>query len=410
MPCHEYAVILVGWKRIEMEEFKLQEQSNRIQWLLHEAEERGYVTLDQILEAFPEAEEDLAQLEDLFAYLYDQGIEVYQSEEEIEDEKGEEEEAPSAKGDRHGAFDLNGIAPDDVISLYLKESGRFPLLTHEEEVELAKQIKRGLEARYQLSRDGHDPQERKRLESLIEMGKEARQRLIEANIRLVVSVAKKYIGYGVPFLDLIQEGNMGLIRAVDKFDYRRGTRFSTYATWWIRQSIGRALSEQGRTIRIPIHMGDRIRKMYKTAQRMEQEQGRKPTPEEIAEEMGLEPSKVEWMMRASQHPLYLEKPVGENGDAEFGQLIEDEEIPAPSDVASQHSLAEKMEELLSTLTPRQARVLRLRFGLQNGYSYKLEEIAERFGLTRERIRQIEQEALSRLRHPRRSRKLRDYLR
>lgn len=393
-----------------MDEFKLHEQSYRIQWLLHEADEQGYITVDQILEAFPEAEEDLAQLEDLFAYLYDQGIEVYQSEEEIKDEKGEGEEEPGGNGERHAAFDFSGIAPDDAISLYFKESGRLPLLTREEEVELAKQMERGQEARCQLSRDGHDPQERKRLESLIERGKEARQRLIEANTRLVVSIAKKYIGYGVPLLDLIQEGNMGLIRAVDKFDYRRGTRFSTYATWWIRQAIGRALSEQGRTIRIPVHTGDRIRKMYKTARRMEQEQGRKPTLEEIAEEIGFEPSKVEWMIRASQQPLYLEKPVGENGDAEFGQLIADEEIPAPPDVAAQHSLAKELEELLSTLTPRQARILRLRFGLQNGYSYKLEEIAQRLGLTRERIRQIEQEALNRLRHPRRSRKLRDYLR
>jgi RNA polymerase primary sigma factor len=391
-----------------MEEFKLQEQSNSIQWLLDQADERGYITLDQILEVFPEAEDDLARLEEVFAYLHDQDIDVYDSEEEAERERAKAEEKPGRNGG-NGAFDLSGIAADDTISLYFKESGHVPLLTREEEVELAKQMERGLEARHQLSRNGHDPQERKRLKRLIEMGEEARQHLIEANTRLVVSIAKKHTGYGVPFLDLIQEGNMGLIRAVDKFDYRRGTRFSTYATWWIRQSVSRALAEQGRTIRIPIHMGDRIRKMYKTAQRMEQERGRKPTPEEIAEEMGLEPSKVESMMRASQRPLHLERPVGEEGDTELAHFIEDKEIPAPSDVASQHLLADKLEELLSTLTPRQARVLRFRFGLQDGYSYKLEEIAQRFGLTRERIRQIEQEALNRLRHPRRSRQLRDYL-
>ncbi len=392
-----------------MENFKLQEQSNRIQWLLDKADEQGYVTLDQILEVFPEAEEDLAQLESLFAYFYDQGIEVYEGEEQAEDEKGKADQAQGGNGNGNGHFDLSEIAPDDAISLYFKEAGRVPLLTREEEVELAKQMERGLEARQQLSQNGHDRETRKRLERSIERGEEARRHLIQANTRLVVSIAKKHRGHGVPFLDLIQEGNLGLIRAADKFDYRRGTKFSTYATWWIRQSVGRALSEQGRAIRLPIHLGDRIRKMYQTAQRMEQEQGRNPTPQEIAEEMDLDPSKVEWMMNVSQRPLHLERPVGENGDAELGQFIEDEETPAPSDIASQHLLAEKMEALLSTLTPRQARVLRLRFGLQNGYSHKLEEIAQRFGLTRERIRQIEQEALNRLRHPRRSRQLRDYL-
>jgi RNA polymerase primary sigma factor len=391
-----------------MEEFKLQEQSNRIQWLLDQVDEQGYITLDQILEAFPEAEDDLAQLEEVFAYLHDQDIDVYDSEEEAEEERAKTEEKPGGNGG-NGAFDLSGIAADDTISLYFKESGHVPLLTRGEEVELAKQMERGLQAQHQLSRNGHDPQERERLERLIEMGKEARQHLIEANTRLVVSIAKKHREQGVPFLDLIQEGNLGLIRAVDKFDYRRGTRFSTYATWWIRQSVSRALAEQGRTIRIPIHMSDRIRKMYKTAQRMEQERGRKPAPEEIAEEMDLDPSKVEWMMRASQRPLHLERPVGEEGDTELAHFIEDEETPAPSDVVSQHLLTDKLEELLSTLTPRQARILRLRFGLQDGYSYNLEEIAQRFGLTRERIRQIEQEALNRLRHPRRSRQLRDYL-
>jgi RNA polymerase primary sigma factor len=391
-----------------MEEFKLQEQSNRIKLLLDEADEQGYITLDQVLEVFPEAEEDLAQLEDLFAFLYDQGIDVYDSEEEAEGERAKAEEKPGGNGG-DGAFDLSGIAADDTISLYLKEMSRVPLLTREEEVELARQMERGLEARRHLSRNGHEPGERERLKRLIEMGEEARQHLIKANTRLVVSVAKKHMGYGVPFLDLIQEGNLGLIRAVDKFDYRRGTRFSTYATWWIRQSISRALAEQGRTIRIPIHMSDRIRKMYKTAQRVEQEEGHNPTPEEIAEEMGLEPSEVQWMMNASRQPFSLERPVGEEGDTELAHFIADEETSAPSDVASQHLLADKLEELLSTLTPREARILRLRFGLQDGYSYTLQEVAERFGLTRERIRQIEQEALNRLRHPRRSRKLRDYL-
>jgi RNA polymerase primary sigma factor len=393
-----------------MEEFKSTGQPNRIQGLLDEAQEQGYITLDEILETFPEAEDDLAQLEDLFAYLYDEGIDVYDNnEEEAEEDSAKAKERAGGNGDGNGGFDLSDIAADDTISLYFREMSQTPLLTREEEVELAKQMERGREAQDWLSRNGHEPQERTRLNRLIEQGKESRRHLIQANTRLVISIAKNYRGHGVPFLDLIQEGNLGLIRAVEKFDYRRGTRLSTYATWWIRQSISRALAEQGRTIRIPIHMSDRIRKLYQTAQRMEQEEGRKPTPEEIAEEMGLEPGRVERMMRASRRAVSLERPVGEEGDAELEDFIENEEAPAPSDVASQHLLAEKMEEVLATLTPRQARILRLRFGLQDGYNYTLQEVAEKFGLTRERIRQLESEALRRLRHPSRSRKLRGHL-
>ena len=393
----------------KMEEFKLQEQSNRIQWLLDEADERGYITLDEILEAFPEAEDDLAQLEDLFAYLHDQGIDIYDGEKEAEEERGRAEEEPGGDGDRSGAFDLSGIAADDTVSLYFKEMASVPLLTREEEVELAKRLERGREARRQLARSGHDPQERARLKRLIKQGEEARQHLIKANTRLVVSIAKKYIGHGVPFLDLIQEGNLGLIKAVEKFDYRRGTRLSTYATWWIRQCISRALSEQGRNIRIPVHMSDRIRKLYKTAQRLWQDLGRRPTPEEIAEEMDIEPSKVQWMMRISRRPLSLERPVGEEGESELGNFIEDESASQPTQSAEQHLLREKLEKVLATLTPREARVLRLRFGLQDGHSYTLKEVGDKLGLTRERIRQIESKALRRLRHPRRSRQLRNHL-
>jgi RNA polymerase primary sigma factor len=389
-----------------MEESKLEKQSHNIQWLLDETEEKEYLTLDEILEMFPEAEEDLAQLEDLFAYLYEQGIEVRESEEVAGEEARKK---PGGNGDGNGDFDLSGIAADDAISLYFKEMSQIPLLTREQEVELASRVKQGRDAQRQLMGNGHDPQERAGLKSIIEQGEEARRHLIQANTRLVVSIAKKYTGYGVPFLDLIQEGNMGLIRAVDKFDHRRGTKLSTYATWWIQQSISRALSEQGRTIRIPIHMGDRIRKVYKAAQRLEQEQGHKPTPEEIAEEMYLDPSKVQWMMTASRQPISLEKPVGEDEQSELQHFIEDEQAPAPSDVASQHWLADEMEEALTTLTPREAYILRLRFGLQDGYSYTLKEVGEKLGLTRERIRQIESEALRRLRHPSRSRKLRNHL-
>jgi RNA polymerase primary sigma factor len=388
-----------------MEKFRLQGQPNKIQVLLDKATEQGYVTLDEIMEIFPKVEEDLTQLQDLFAHLYHQGINVYDSEEEPV--KAEEE----SDGDenRDCAFDLSDIPAGDTVSLYFREMSRVPLLTHDDEVQLANQLERGRKAQRRLARDGHKPQERARLERLVRQGKEARQQLIKANTRLVVSIAKRYRGHGVPFLDLIQEGNLGLMTAVEKFDHRRGNRLSTYATWWIRQSISRALGEQGRTIRIPIHMSDRIRKLYQTAQRLEQEQGRRPTPEEIAEEMNIPPGKVQWMMRVSRRPLSLETPVGKEGESELEHFIENEEAPAPSDVASQHLLAEKIEDVLFTLTPRQARILRLRFGLQDGHSYTLQEVGERFGLTRERIRQIESEALRRLRHPRRTRKLRSHL-
>jgi RNA polymerase primary sigma factor len=270
-------------------------------------------------------------------------------------------------------------------------------------------VELGREAKEMLTDDGDDPIERSRLESLIDQGRAAREHLIKANTRLVVSIAKKYMGRGVPFLDLIQEGNLGLMKAVEKFDYHRGYRFSTYATWWIRQTITRAIADQGRTIRVPVHMSDRIRRLYRVARKLEQEHGRAPTPEEIADEMDLDPRKVQWMMRVSWQPLSLERPVGEEEDSELGSFIEDESTPTPSQSAYQNLLAEKIEQVLTTLSPREARILRFRFGLINGRSYTLEEVGQKFGLTRERIRQIEGKALRRLRHPRRSRELRDYL-
>jgi len=284
-----------------------------------------------------------------------------------------------------------------------------PLLRAEEEVRLAKQLERGRLATRRLERDGLALPDRERLLRHVDLGNAARAHLIKANTRLVVSIAKRYMGQGVPFLDLIQEGNLGLMKAVEKFDYRRGCKFSTYATWWIRQSITRALAEQGRIIRLPSHVGDRIRKVYRTAQQLEQDGGQRPTPTEIADQMGLADSKVRWLLRVSRRPLSLEKPVGEEEDSELGEFIEDEDSPTPTDTVTQSLLAQKMDEILATLSPREARILRLRFGLQDGRSYTLKEVGEKFGLTRERIRQIEREALSRLRHPSRSRQLRDYM-
>jgi RNA polymerase primary sigma factor len=306
---------------------------------------------------------------------------------------------------------LSGIAADDTISLYLKEMARVPLLAPAEEILLAKNLEKGRKAQKKLAHthSRYDDETERKLRRYIREGDRSRDHLIKANTRLVVSIAKKYMGQGVPFSDLIQEGNLGLMKAVEKFDYRRGYKFSTYATWWIRQAITRALADQGRTIRVPVHMSDRIRKLHQVSRQLEQVWGRKPTPEELAEHMDLEPSKVRWMLRVSRHPVSLERPVGEEEDSELGNFIEDEDAPTPPDAAYHRLLQEKLEDVLSTLTPREARILRLRFGLQNGRSYTLEEVGKKFGLTRERIRQIEGQALRKLRHPRRSRQLRDYL-
>lgn len=305
-------------------------------------------------------------------------------------------------------YEIDALSSNDTVGLYLKEMARVPLLNTEEEIQLAMQLESGHDAHKRLKKN---PNHNRAAEwqAQVQTGSEAREHLIKANTRLVVSIAKKYMSRGVPFLDLIQEGNLGLMKAVEKFDYRRGFRFSTYATWWIRQTITRAIADQGRTIRVPVHMSDRIRRLYRVVRHLEQELGRKPTLEEISAEMHIEPRKVQWMLKVSWQPLSLEHPVGEDDDSELGNFIENDSAPTPAQSAYEKMLQEKIEELLSTLTPREARILRLRFGLQNGRSYTLEEVGQKFGLTRERIRQIEGKALRRLRHPRRSRQLRDYL-
>ncbi len=377
--------------------------------LLEKAEAQGFLTTGDILDLLPEAEETLEQLEDIFISLHEAGIEVYDDQIDAEERQALSVTINGYDAGDGETFDLSGISSDDTVGLYLREMARVPLLTLEEEIRLAKSFEAGRRAQQILSNDGSDPTEREGLEQQIEAGVAARSHLIKANTRLVVSIAKKYVGRGVPFLDLIQEGNLGLMKAVGKFDVSRGYRFSTYATWWIRQTITRAIADQGRTIRVPVHMSDRIRRLYNTARQLEQEYGRRPTPEEIATEMDLEPRKVQWMLKVSWRPLSLERPVGEDEDNELGSFIEDETTSTPTQSAYQHLLGEKVEEMLTTLSPREARILRLRFGLINGRSYTLEEVGQKFGLTRERIRQIEGKALRRLRHPRRSRQLRDYL-
>lgn len=322
---------------------------------------------------------------------------------------GDEEGHPS---DLNPFADLSPISSDDTIGLYLKEMARVSLLGVDEEVELAQRIEAGRAAEKELQKsNGNCPKARRQeLEEQVQEGSAAREHLIKANTRLVVSIAKRYMGRGVPFLDLIQEGNLGLMKAVEKYEYQRGFRFSTYATWWIRQTITRAIADQGRTIRVPVHMVDRIRLLYKTSHEMEQKLGRVPTTDELAEAIGSPTSKVEWMMRVSWLPLSLESPInGDDEDVELGMFVEDDITPSPIQSAYTKLLREKVEAVLDTLPPREARILRMRFGLENGRSYTLEEVGQKFGLTRERIRQIESKALRRLRHPRRSRQLREYL-
>ena len=378
---------------------------------------KSFVTIDDILKFFPTAEQDVEQLEKAFAALISAGIPYIEdaellsgpSEEDLKEEQTADiEEEDKAKKDG-SSDDLANIDTDDTIGLYLKEVSRVPLLTALEEVELAQRIECGRMAREELARGNVTSRRRIELRNLIEDGWSAREHLITANSRLVISVAKKYMGRGVPFLDLIQEGNIGLIRATKKFEYRRGHKFSTYATWWIRQAVTRAIADQGRTIRVPVHMGDQINKLLRIQHQLTQKLGRGPTVEELAETLEVPPKKVENMIQVSRRPLSLELPTDDEEDSMLGDFIEDDEAPPPDDSATYNLLKEHLCLVLDSLPPREVRILQLRYGLLDGQSYTLEEVGRKMGVTRERVRQIEAQALSRLRHPSVKRRLRDYL-
>jgi RNA polymerase primary sigma factor len=383
--------------------------------LIEKAGEQGYLTTNDLTEAFPDTSKNKEQLNVLLMDLRRRGIEVLNEDDTIASESKSApfdqtriKPASAIEFDRH--LD-DSISRDDTIGMYLKEMSRVPLLTEEEELDLAMRIEKGrLAEEKKIKLTGrHNSDKRRELDIIIEDGQRAREHVIKANTRLVVSIAKRYIGRGVPLLDLIQEGNLGLMKAVKKYDYTRGFRFSTYATWWIRQTISRAISDQSRTIRVPVHMSDRIRQLYRANHELEQKLGRQPTIEELSKYVDLPVHRVQWIMKVSWQPLSLESPVGDEDDSELGHFIEDEVSLTPVQNAYQSMLKDKLEEILSTLSPREARVLRLRFGLDDGTSYTLEEVGRKFGLTRERIRQIEGRALRQLRHPKRARQLKDYL-
>jgi RNA polymerase primary sigma factor len=392
-----------------------EEESPAVARLIEIGRQKSYVTIDDILSFFPEAETDVDQLEETFAALLSAGIPyvddpstVTPSEEDLaaaEEEVEEEVRRSVAVDDNY----LANIDTDDTIGLYLKEVGRVPLLTAIEEVELAQRIEHGRLAREELARGNVNQRRRTDLQHLIEDGWLAREHLITANSRLVISVAKKYMGRGVPFLDLIQEGNIGLIRAAKKFDYRRGHKFSTYATWWIRQAVTRAIADQGRTIRVPVHMGDQINKLLRVQHQLTQRLGRDPSVDELANSLDVTPQKVENMIQVARRPLSLETPTDDEEDSVLGDFIQDEEVPAPDETATYNLLREHLDTVLNSLPPREVRILQLRYGLLDGQAYTLEEVGRKMGVTRERVRQIEAQALSRLRHPAIRRRLREYL-
>ncbi len=363
-----------------------------IKKLIERGKKRGSLTYEEINAVFDNVEDvGPERIDELFEEIAGLGIEI------IDEQK---DEKPAAEGSSDASDALPaGLSLDDPVRMYLKEIGRVPLLTMEDEKNLAMAIERGEQ---EALKDGTADRR------IVGMGEEAKKRLTEANLRLVVSIAKKYVGRGMLFLDLIQEGNLGLIRAVEKFDYRKGYKFSTYATWWIRQAITRALADQARTIRIPVHMVETINRLIKVSRQLLQELGRDPSVEEIAGEMGLTPEKVREVIKISQEPISLETPIGEEEDSHLGDFIEDQEAIAPEEAASVMLLKEKMADVLKNLTDRERKVLVLRFGLEDGHQRTLEEVGQEFGVTRERIRQIEAKALRKLRHPSRGKALKDY--
>ena len=360
-----------------------QEKKSILKELVELGKQKGSITNQDILDAIGELDFDPEKLEKLYDAIEAQGIEIVEDMGEIKIDQIELSYEESKDENTGTQSSEQNVTIDDPVKVYLKEIGRVPLLTSEEEVELAIRISDG------------DVQ--------------AKQRLSEANLRLVVSIAKRYLGRGMQFLDLIQEGNLGLIKAVEKFDYTKGFKFSTYATWWIRQAITRAIADQARTIRIPVHMVETINKVKKVQSQLLHQNGHEPSPDEIAEEIDMPVDKVREIMRVAQEPVSLETPIGEEEDSHLGDFIPDNDAPAPADAASHTMLREQLSDVLATLTPREEKVLRLRFGLEDGRSRTLEEVGKEFNVTRERIRQIEAKALRKLRHPSRSRKLKDYL-
>ena len=367
-------------KKIEKEEQTTEEKLNNI---IRKAKEKGKITYGELASELDDANTD--QIDKVFDAFEDMGVNVLKDDDlDIEEPDLEELEAvEDIKVEEIDLTNMDGINIDDPVRMYLREIGRISLLSYEEELELAKKVLEGDE--------------------------EAKQKLAESNLRLVVSIAKKYVGRGMLFLDLIQEGNMGLIKAVEKFDYTKGYKFSTYATWWIRQAITRAIADQARTIRIPVHMVETINKLIRTSRHLLQQLGREPNPEEIAEEMEISVEKVMEIQKIAQDPVSLETPIGEEDDSHLGDFIQDDDSPAPQDAAAYTLLREQLEEVMKTLTPREAKVLKLRFGLEDGKTRTLEEVGREFNVTRERIRQIEAKALRKLRHPSRSKKLKDYM-
>jgi RNA polymerase primary sigma factor len=376
--------------------------------LIDKGKDQGYLLSDEVVAAFPDAEEHLDVLEDFYSSLVAEGIEVL-DQAPVKPLAKPREVIPERAPDRAALADDLASGVGDSVRLYLQEIGETDLLTMQEEVWLAKRMERGKIAEEALLTPVLSVEERAALDADKLDGELARAHLIRANLRLVVSVAKKYVGRGLSFLDLIQEGNIGLMKATDKFDYKRGYKFSTYATWWIRQAITRAISDQSRTIRLPVHVGETINRVKKTGHRLQQILEREPTQEEIARAMDVSDEKVRQVLDVSRHPISLEAPVGQDGDAFLGDFIEDDSMPHPLEVASQELLKSQICDALSKLTERERKIIVLRFGLEDGRFRTLEEVGREFGITRERIRQIEAKALRKLRHPSYSRKLRGYL-